>query len=449
MKRSRPRVLTALALIGLLGVLNACGSAAPQPSELLSPSEQQGNDAEALGRLWQATVHPYLNDDLWTDRDAYDATHYLMVPLHAAFYLNRRPWLDDLAGQAERLAGEGWSELTDARLTRLQHLYLWSRFVALAAEYDSLGLVPDDLPSLLAAEVRAFWLEREAWMWDTEPFAGIRERLLWKITTRDVDRSYYRAIIDEEMFVLVIAADLRAYERATGDTLEVSETLDEILGFAYSAFQSEVKRLEGDRWLFQPGTWTDHPDYAFAGRSQKVPGMSPAPVPGIAVDTSHTHRYPLWLRSLAGAYEPDSDLRRYYDELRMGLEAQFFAEVLVSPTAEFDSYRTTNFMDGHDGVYRWEYETQGPDRGYGPFELSGTLLLGWWAFLGTERSCSVYDEMADRFPLSEEVVALYVGPNTTRDRHPLVADPESYENGFRELIVRLAGRLCQAPSAPE
>lgn len=437
------RTFTKVAVVAYFGVLTACGTGSPSALDSVTPWEPPAGDGESLHEEWQRTVGPYLTDGLWTDRDAYDATHYLMVPLHAAFILDRESWLTDFAVYAERFTTEGLFELTDAPLARLQYLYLWSRFAALAAEHDKLALVPDDLVSILSAEVHAFWLEREAWMWEADPFRGMRERLQWKISTPDVQRSYYRAIIDEEMFLLAIAADLRAFARMSGNIVETSETLDEILGFAYSIFQSEVQHLEGNRWLFQPGILSDHRDYGYAGRAEETPGMSPAPVPGIASDISHSHRYPLWLRSFAAAYEPGSELRAYYNELRLGFEEQFFAEVLVPPTAEFDAYRTTNFMDGQNGVYRWEYETQGEGEGYGPFELSGTLLLGWWSFLGTERSCGIYGEMTERFPLDEKEITLYVGPNTTRDRHPLVSDPESYENGFRELIVRLAARLCE------
>jgi len=43
--------------------------------------------------------------------------------------------------------------------------------------------------------------------------------------------------------------------------------------------------------------------------------------------------------------------------------------------------------------------------------------------------------------MSPEVLKVYVGPNTLRERHPLVSEPESYSNGFKELIVRLSGRI--------
>ncbi len=36
-------------------------------------------------QLWEKAISPYLQDPLWISRDIYDAGHYLMVPLHAAF----------------------------------------------------------------------------------------------------------------------------------------------------------------------------------------------------------------------------------------------------------------------------------------------------------------------------------------------------------------------------
>ncbi len=36
--------------------------------------------------LYNQSVKIYLNDDLATSRDMYDAGHYLVIPLHAAFF---------------------------------------------------------------------------------------------------------------------------------------------------------------------------------------------------------------------------------------------------------------------------------------------------------------------------------------------------------------------------
>ena len=98
-------------------------------------------------------------------------------------------------------------------------------------------------------------------------------------------------------------------------------------------------------------------------------------------------------------------------------------------------------MDGRNGIFRWEYATQGKSNGYGAFELTGIIHMGWWAFLDTDRVRKIYRLQAGRFPLSRGEIELYVGPNTSRKRHRLVMDPEAYRNGFNELIVKLAARL--------
>ena len=47
------------------------------------------------------------------------------------------------------------------------------------------------------------------------------------------------------------------------------------------------------------------------------------------------------------------------------------------------------------------------------------------------------DSVKERVVNAPKVVALY-NPKTTRERHPLISD---FNSGFRELIVRLAGKL--------
>jgi len=98
-------------------------------------------------------------------------------------------------------------------------------------------------------------------------------------------------------------------------------------------------------------------------------------------------------------------------------------------------------MDGWNGIYRWGYSTQGENNGYGPYELSGTLIEGWWGFLESPQVSSIFKDMSNLFPLEENVVKLYVGPNTTRERHPLATWPNYFINGFGELNVRLMTKL--------
>ncbi len=119
--------------------------------------------------------------------------------------------------------------------------------------------------------------------------------------------------------------------------------------------------------------------------------------------------------------------------MKGGLEKQFYEKVLVPPSPEFPGYRMTNFMDGRNGVYRWEYKGVGKNNGYGLYEVSGVLLEGWWSFLDSPRMREVYQKMAAQFPLPREVETLYLGAQRS---------PSAHVGEIRELIVRLAGKLA-------
>jgi len=395
--------------------------------------------------LWDKTVSQYLQDELWIERDAYDAGHYLMIPLHAAFYFDEEKWQKQFSNHFSRFMDASKEEpekVVEGRLNRLHYLYLASRFVVLAEESDKSDLIPHGLVEILQQEVEKIWAKEPAWQWDMSPFSGgMKERVEWKLKNKDVPKSYYRAIIDEELFVFSIAADLRSYERLTKPEQQWADSITDILKVAYKTFQQEGKFQNDEGWLFQPGVWTDHPDYAYAGHMKKQPSLKPKPVLNIAGDTSYSHRFPLWLTSLAGAYEKGEPENVLYCDIKRALEKQFYEKALVKPENDFPAYRTTNFMDGHNGLYRWGYQTTGKNNGYGPYELSGTLILGWWTFLDTDRIRDMYKYMAEHFPLPENVIAVYVGPNTTRERHWLVRMPDTLNNGFAELIARLASKL--------
>lgn len=429
----------ALPLVGIVLVAGLC-TLVPSDARIIDRSIRA-----SVETIWERTVRPYLADPLWADRDAYDAGHYLMVPLHAAFYLDRPAWQDQFANYAHRFVSTGYDELSEPpnRETRLQHMYVLSRFAVLAASFDRQGMIPTGLLDLLYDEVHSKWALEPAWQWARDPFpGGMRERLHWKLDTPRPEHSFWRAIIDEEFPLFAIASDLLAYERLTGFRHQHSSVMVEIAAMTSRVFDQEAVWASDGTWVFQPGVWTDHVDYAYAGRSVKSRSLEPAPVEGIAPDTSHSHRYPLWLYSYQVGSPSGGD---QFLNFRRGLSRQFFMRVAVPPSEAFPAYRTTNYMDGRNGLYRWEYATQGPDNGYGPYEVSGTMLLGWWIFLGTEPACEMYAQLSDSFPLPQDVLRTYVGPNTSRDRHPLVADPASYTNGFRELIVRLAAQLCDEP----
>lgn len=396
--------------------------------------------------LWDTTVAPYLEQPLWTNDEAYDAGHYLMVPLHAAFVLDHSAWQQAFSEHFARFVHRPAASLPSQRIARFQYLYLASQFMVLAAQTGKAELIPSGLAEALYQDLLSEWTTTRAPHWDTGMFpsgAPEGELVRWKlsVTPQTTELSYYSAITDTEIFLLAIAADLRQLERRLAFSAPEPRFLDELLETARTIFSTRVEHTDTG-WLLQPGYWVDHVDYLYAGNATQSADLHARKVPNIAEDTAHSHRLALWLGSFAGAFS-EAEERALFDNLRRGLDRQFFDVALVGPTARFPSYRTTNYMDGSNGVYRWGSQNQGVGRGYGPYELSGTLTLGWWSFLQSTRACQLYDDLASRFPLPRSVLNVYVGPNTRRARNALVALPASYENGFQQLIVRLAASVAR------
>ena len=300
--------------------------------------------------------------------------------------------------------------------------------------------IPHDLEERIRQEIHNLWTVVPAWQWGRPSFeGGMRERVLWKLNNHNVERSYYRGIIDEELFVMAIAADLAHTDSVL--RREPDPVLADVLDIARIVFQSELVYGQDGGWILQPGVWRDHPDYTYSGYTQLALDLVPKPVLNIAPDSSHSHRMPLWLLSLAHAYPNDDERHVFYQVLLDGLRIQFLDHVLVPPSSEVPFPRLTNFMDGWNGVYRYNYQTVGENLGYGPYQLSGILLESWWIFLGTDDLRYLYAEMSRQFPLRQDELDLYVGPNTTRERHPLVTWPDYFTNGFAELYTLAASRL--------
>jgi hypothetical protein len=400
---------------------------------------QTGRISPRDRELWTKEVTPLLARPLWNENGSrYNAPNLLMLPLHAAFKLEIRAWQLQFVNHFARFSQSSPPDTFPAayELGWLQYDYLASQFLVLSARAGA--PVDERLSILLGKQISALWTSRPAWQWAEPAFRGIRARVAWKLATRSTPKSYYRAIVDHEEFVFAIAADLSQYQRLTGAQTISPALSKEILETAKEVYAQRVVWQSDGGWLFQPGVWVDHPDYRYVKQSRKVAGMAPAPSNDVAEDVSHSFRLPLWLVSLRDAATDSSESRNYSDLLK-GLESQFFAHVLVRPTPAFPAYRLTNWMDGRNGVYRWNYSARGATWGYGPYQLSATFTLGWWAFLGTKRIRDAYADEAAHFPLSATVLAGYFPDLSRVDAVPSVTPDPIMD--FRELNVRLASML--------
>jgi hypothetical protein len=395
---------------------------------------------------WERVISPLLEKNLWEDETAYDSSHYLMIPLHAAFWMEKDGWMEDFHKHFRRFLREKehLPEGLKGRSARLQYLFLVSRYLVLAQES-----APDDLERFLLSEMRYFWLVEPAWQWGRKPFRkGIRERIAWKLSTKDVESSYLRAIIDEELFLIGIAANLQTFLNKKRSNIPFF--IKEILGTAKKIFTDEIFWNDSGGWLLQPGVWTDHPDYAYAGHQFFSDNMSKRPVQGISWDSSHSHRLPLILFSLSGSLDCDSEDFQHYVELTKALAKQFFENVVVPPDENFKFYRTKNYMDGSNGVYRFSYHPKMKRSGYPACALSGTPLIGWWVFLFDPRVPELYnnyfynvqlmyDWLLNSDPYGEES---WVFRKHFQEIIPIILKISTQMNGIYERFESKKGVVC-------
>lgn len=387
--------------------------------------------------LFDQTVAGYLKSDSWNDNNAYGHSRFLQVPLHAAFLLNETAWQNQFASSFQRFLSQS-KELTSSPQNSLQYLYVGSRFLALAALTKRRLDVSQPLFEKIAREAT------ERWSWRctnsfSGPFKGIKSSLDNKFLDQKFKRKYDRAITDEELFEFAIAGDLLFYERSMGKSSGYHETLVDIRDTALRTFRSRGTATSDGGWLFDVGAWDDHANYAFAAHTGLRPSLSPSKVSGASLDVSRSLHFPLFLVSLEFSYEQGRPERSEVQKIRAGMVRQFNTDVLVPPDSSFPSYRLTNFMDGSNGLFRYgQIKNASVDTGFGPYQLSGSFLFGWWSFLGDPSVSSAYLSLTGQFPLSEPILRTYMGPS-------FVSMGESknswYGSGMAELACNLGAKL--------
>ncbi|GDY12620.1 hypothetical protein LBMAG53_14980 [Planctomycetota bacterium] len=356
-----------------------------------------------------------------------------MMPVLAAHDRQRSDWQHDLREHYRRFMSDR-AALDSGLLNRLQYLNTFAVFLSLSTGTNSDNEIRDQVEYLTAEWHRAWFLP--AWQWGRTPFpGGMPERIAWKLTTPNPSLTYYRAIIDEEEFGLAIASSLIVARRKLG----MADDPDMIAALAWAGtiYRDEMVAHPDGGIIFQPGVYRDHRDYQYAGHQVLAPSLPPSPVDGIGPDTSHSHRTLVFLRQHTMAAQLLGQDATVFIRTARGF-AQRFRCLLNERTLNGRRFwSTVNYTSGHDGLYRYRYVTTS-ESGYGPGELSGTMTLGWWGGNADGGLADFYGDMLTTFPLSEAAIRLYVGPNTTRVRHPMMTWPTFFNNGFAELLVRLA-----------
>lgn len=391
-----------------------------------------------IDKLWKNTVSKYIIYDLWDDINSYDAGHTLLVPMYYAFSNKDKSKIEQFHNlfscYAKYLEKNNY-EYEYWNLNHMQFNFLASNYVNLCSKYDDIENIPEVLLDYLYDEAFYYCKEkREIYKKEENPnynaFVAIQR-----------DFALGKPIADLYQYHLVLLLNLKEFSDNGNYILSIrrNEKTEEALSILNTIYEEGVQFIDEDRWLMSVGAWDDYEDFAYMQYNTIVDGMVPSSQENTTWDTSHFARVPIFLQIIKRANKGNSQKVEYYNKLIEGLNKQFKEVVLVKPDNITNYYRTTNYMDGRNGLYRYNYKTQ-KNTGYQSYELSGTLFIGWWIFLGDDIK-TLYREIGETFPLSQDAINTYVGPNTTRERNEYVMWPNYFNNGFAELICLTSSKL--------
>lgn len=395
-----------------------------------------------IDSLWEVTVNRLLEDDLWTDDYKYDSSHVLMLPMQYAFSNHSS---ENRAKQVQfhnffqRNFGSIDEVVETSILHNTQYIYFMTRYLNHSNTSQYWTNEHEEALNFITNYVIYLWLEHPAWAWGHPSFSGMKERLIWKLNNQTPELSYYRAIVDDQLFLFGISAELIKLYNSRG--IQPDVTLSDIIKHAELTFKQEIEYLEKGKWLLQRGVWTDHPNHQYAGHLELVYDLDISPDPNTTRDSSHGHRYPLILTSLRDAANLDSHEYLYYSSLIKGLTLLFEENILNTHLTNLGVPTMNNYMDGHNGIFVYRPEQYGDKLGYGPNELSGTLTLSWYSFLNSNLLKQQMRET--KFPIKDNALELLIGIPTTRNQHFLLHWPEYFQNGFMELYFLLSEEFSE------
>lgn len=391
----------------------------------------------------------YLEDDLWGKRDVYDAGHYLMVPLHYSYKYNNQGLKSSFYLFFTRFISEYEKSFSknSNNLQRLQFCYLVSQYLKLHLQYDSYKFSDLEIKlfEFLKKEAHYFWKEVTANNWKHSSFIkykfiGFKDRINWKLNTKKLDETnFYRAIIDSERFLLAVAADLKYIIRKSNNISNTTSDIDEIDAIVAVGLRIYNQRVskEKNEFIFQKGFWTKHRDYKYAGcESLRCIENGDNRVVNISEDTSHSLRMPLFLKSFEDGLDKAKDKKLFF-ALSNKLKSQLLKNVIKYKDSDSTCFYPTNYLDGSNGYFRYNYETH-KNEGYGPFELSETFKIGWWAFLEDQQVSDLYVLINSNLE-SRNPCEFVFQDKTKRVRHPVIAN--RFTNNLYVVITKMASQL--------
>lgn len=303
-----------------------------------------------------------------------------------------------------------------SRLQRMQFLYL-------ASEYLKLGGTSNALSAIIEEKAHEDLLTTATWK--VEP--TVKEHLIKALANKQYKYSYFSKIVDADFYTLACLCDLKDIGVQNEDTKFAEDYVLEMLS-------SSVMNTVTDEgyWLFQVGVAKDYKDYSYAGNEFSYEGMEPKVKEDIVTDSSHFRRMPLWLVSFRDAQNTDEQKELIQD--RINQLAKLFSEKVLRQKNGY--WVTTTFIDGTNGVFRYDYHDDGNSiEGYN--QSGGTFFLGYWIMLDSDFIRNVYQDILTKLPLPADSTNPYYDDGITiREQNPLMDRDNLWDNGLMETIVR-------------
>jgi hypothetical protein len=277
-------------------------------------------------------------------------------------------------------------------MEKTQYMYLNLEYIRRNINTEKLIVQRNkDVLKLIEKTLLREWKKDKGQIWSDEPFNYIGRKsrvasiLLNKIPSQP-GKSYFSAITDFELFCLIAGCSLAANQLK--NKAEINPEIEEFIVYMMQILKTQCKIYKDGRWLLQPGVWKDFSDYLYAGNTIPKENLTIAKIDTISWDASHSARWPIFIHTLKSLFKSNSTENKLLSDFQKGLADQFMNKV-VHQTESIP--RFNNFMDGWNGIYRYNYSTM--KQGYAPFTCNKHIFLSWWKILDDERVNKLYRDV--------------------------------------------------------
>jgi VCBS repeat-containing protein len=229
---------------------------------------------------------------------------------------------------------------------------------------------------------------------------------------KTVDKNDKYPIYAQYMITTTAASLLSKYRRNL--SLAVNKNIEHLSSYAYSFVRGAIywnSDKSGD-FLWEKGIRKEDNEYKYAGKVngeyQKIPkdpkcadpystdpdcNLKIAIVDSIGMDSSHyLAKWPIFFKALKESSLNQTEAK-YYNELLKNNSIR-----LEKNVSEFINgvYKLRNYMDGTNGVYRWNYLNRGKNYGYDSYELSNIQVnSSGLAFLDSTLVDTIFNHILD------------------------------------------------------